>query len=97
MVEILNMILIFKILFMITFLYFFIKCHLQNNMILGATVPIANINLSTKFTGVKDNAIMINEKLYKKRGIIVSESRGGNYNITVPYEALIYKGYNCLF
>lgn len=85
---------------------FFIKCTAQNQIgfyylknfkliqnILDAAVSIANINLNTKFADVEEDSIIINEKLFKKRGFIVAESRGGNYNITVPYQALIYKGY----
>jgi hypothetical protein len=32
------------------------------------------------------------EKLVTRHGFIMAESRGGNYNITVPFKAVIYQG-----
>lgn len=62
-------------------------------IISGVEVAVATINIDSSFSAQKDDGCSkSNDKLYNKKGTIVAESRGGNYNVSVPYEALIYRG-----
>jgi hypothetical protein len=58
-------------------------------------VKIASINIDTNLLAKeisKSDEIRLDENVVKKEDLIIAESRGGNYNITVPVKATIYKG-----
>lgn len=50
-------------------------------------VPIALVELDTNFLSLNTS-----EKLHRVEGEIVAESRGGNYNVTMAFKALVFLG-----
>ena len=57
-------------------------------------MDIASINVDTNLeaNGGNEENSQQQERLIKREGFVVAESRGGNYNITIPFKAIIYKG-----
>ncbi|CAD5215346.1 unnamed protein product [Bursaphelenchus okinawaensis] len=53
----------------------------------GKPVPIANVHLDTNYF-----TLNATQQLHRVTGEIVAESRGGNYNVTVKFKALIATG-----
>ncbi|CAD5221298.1 unnamed protein product [Bursaphelenchus xylophilus] len=53
----------------------------------GKPVPIANVHLDTNYF-----TLNASQQLHRVNGEIVAESRGGNYNVTVKFTALIVSG-----
>uniref|UniRef100_A0A915DF40 Transmembrane protein 131-like conserved domain-containing protein n=1 Tax=Ditylenchus dipsaci TaxID=166011 RepID=A0A915DF40_9BILA len=60
----------------------------------GVEVAIAKINIDSTISVQKDDSTKPNAGLYNRQGTIVAESRGGNFNVSVPYEAQIYRVIN---
>lgn len=57
----------------------------------GPAVPIANINIDTNLIE-NEKYEGSNNQIVLRTGLVITESRGGNYNLTVPFKSILYKG-----
>lgn len=57
------------------------------NLFLGSPVPIANVEIDSSFLSLNKS-----QKIHHVDGVIVAESRGGNFNATIRFQADIFIG-----
>lgn len=50
-------------------------------------MPIANVEIDTSYLSLNQS-----QKVHHVKGEIVAESRGGNYNATIRFQAVIFIG-----